>query len=238
VVIAIIAILAALLLPVLGKAKTKTQSVACKNNLKQLQMGWHLYLTDHEDMLVPNKDGDDGTGNWISFPGSWVVGNAKVDVSVTNIQGGIQYPYHRNVTLYRCPGDRTAVAGAPDDLITRSYMLNGWLNGPDWLLTTPPFVRTKHNSLKNPAQTFAFIESKNTDSGSFYIFPFGYAWSKDKWINTPGDWHNRGCNLSFVDGHVEGHHWRALRPPGPGLRVLSEDDLKDLRWLQDLIPKE
>ena len=79
VVIAIIAILAAMLLPALGKAKAKAQSTTCQNHLKQLQLGWLMYLTDHDDQLVPNKDGHDGqTWNWVSFPGSWVEGNAQI----------------------------------------------------------------------------------------------------------------------------------------------------------------
>src|SRR5205809_5128266 len=55
VVIAIIAILAALLLPGLSKAKAQALSVACLNNLKQLQVCCHLYALDHNDLLPPNN---------------------------------------------------------------------------------------------------------------------------------------------------------------------------------------
>jgi prepilin-type N-terminal cleavage/methylation domain-containing protein/prepilin-type processing-associated H-X9-DG protein len=238
VVIAIIAILAALLLPTLGMAKAKAQSATCRNHLKQLQLGWLMYLHDNNDYLVPNKDGDRGDGNWISFPGSWVEGDAQIDVSTTNLQKGVQFSYNANVTIYRCPSDRTTVVDTPDVLSTRSYMLNGWLNGPDFALTLPPYARTKYGSLKHPAKTFAFIESKTCDSGAFYIFPFGYDWSEDAWVNSPGDWHNRGCNLSFADGHVEYHRWRWPRSSKFGVDVENPDDLADLRWLQAGVPEE
>src|SRR5437899_9902722 len=54
VVIAIIAILAALLLPVLNKAKDKARALSCLNNLKQLEVCWHLYAVDNRDYLPPN----------------------------------------------------------------------------------------------------------------------------------------------------------------------------------------
>src|SRR5260221_11256376 len=85
VVIAIIAILAAMLLPALSKAKEKAHTVACISNLKQLQLGWTLYLPDFNDFMPPNSwdhVGGDAAGGTID---SWVVGNAR-DVSSTNIQ--------------------------------------------------------------------------------------------------------------------------------------------------------
>src|SRR5574340_1665858 len=52
VVIAIIAILAALLLPALSKAKTKAQGISCMNNLRQMMLGWNLYASDFDDLLL------------------------------------------------------------------------------------------------------------------------------------------------------------------------------------------
>jgi prepilin-type N-terminal cleavage/methylation domain-containing protein len=53
VVIAIIAILAGLLLPVLGKAKERAQMVRCLNNLHQIGLGMTLYLGDNSDTFPP-----------------------------------------------------------------------------------------------------------------------------------------------------------------------------------------
>ena len=55
VVIAIIGILAALLFPALARAKSKALSVACMNNLSQIQLCWHQYTMDNGDYLVPNN---------------------------------------------------------------------------------------------------------------------------------------------------------------------------------------
>src|SRR5437660_8971692 len=55
VVITIIAILAALLLPALSRAKEKAATIVCQNNLKQLEVCWHLYAVDNQDHLAPNN---------------------------------------------------------------------------------------------------------------------------------------------------------------------------------------
>src|SRR2546425_12177160 len=125
VVIAIIAILAGLLLPALAKAKAKTQSIACLNNLKQLELAWIMYPDDHNQLLPPNQlSAAPGLSAW-STTGCWVVGNAQTDLTVSNIQKGVLFNYTRSTAIYHCPSDRATVAGGRIQLHTRSYTLDG-----------------------------------------------------------------------------------------------------------------
>ncbi|HEV2394420.1 MAG TPA: type II secretion system protein [Verrucomicrobiae bacterium] len=57
VVIGIIGILAALLLPALAHSKAGAQRVKCLSNLKQFGLAFDLYAGDHEDSVLPNRDG-------------------------------------------------------------------------------------------------------------------------------------------------------------------------------------
>src|SRR5436189_125580 len=51
VVVAIIAVLAALLLPSLAKAKLKARGIQCMNNHRQLAIAWKMYVDDSRDFL-------------------------------------------------------------------------------------------------------------------------------------------------------------------------------------------
>src|SRR5438552_7449025 len=70
VVVAIIAILASLLLPALGKAKLKAQGVHCMNSHRQLLMAWKMYSEDNRDVLLYAT----ATSPSIYEPYSWVQG--------------------------------------------------------------------------------------------------------------------------------------------------------------------
>jgi prepilin-type N-terminal cleavage/methylation domain-containing protein len=92
VVIAIIAILAAILLPVLGRAKTSSYKAACLSNLRQIGDGFSLLLSDNQDRFPDDRGLKVSLGYmpWTSWPpydvrGGWAgialsdfIGNPKV----------------------------------------------------------------------------------------------------------------------------------------------------------------
>ena len=53
IVIAIIAILAALLLPALNKAKGKAQQIGCMSNMRQMYQVFHNYSDSNKDEIFP-----------------------------------------------------------------------------------------------------------------------------------------------------------------------------------------
>src|SRR5215813_9816656 len=67
--VATIAILAALLLPVLGKAKIKAQRVSCVSNLRQLGFGWIIYSHDNNGLLAESYSGNNSN--------AWVFGDMQ-----------------------------------------------------------------------------------------------------------------------------------------------------------------
>jgi prepilin-type N-terminal cleavage/methylation domain-containing protein/prepilin-type processing-associated H-X9-DG protein len=237
VVIAIIAILAGMLLPALSKAKGKSQSVACLNNLKQLQLAWLLYASDHDDRLCPNKS--ELTGLVSRSPvGSWVVGSARLDASPTNLTSGVLFPYLNALGNYHCPADPSLLEGASRQPRLRSYMLDYLLNGDLPFPELQKHIKSRLTPVTNPAQAFAFLDAAEwaINDGMFVVNPAGYPGGDTSWTDLPADRHNQGANLSFLDGHVEAHHWRAPKPKGFGGFATGED-LRDLRWAQDRLPK-
>ncbi|HXE41770.1 MAG TPA: prepilin-type N-terminal cleavage/methylation domain-containing protein [Candidatus Baltobacteraceae bacterium] len=224
VVIAIIAILAALLLPVLAKAKERGLRIQCISNLKQLQTGWLMYLSEHNDEMPPNIwDGVPGQDAG-SAPGSWVVGNARNDISPTNIQAGVQWQYNSALGIYHCPADKSLANDGKTSRL-RSYSLLNYLgsNADD---TSPYFSRTKHkgNQITQTSAVLAFT-CEDADSINDGIFLVGSP--PDFWRDMPGSRHSQGCTFSFLDGHVEYWKWHS-NPP---------DDTNDLARVQAALPE-
>jgi prepilin-type N-terminal cleavage/methylation domain-containing protein/prepilin-type processing-associated H-X9-DG protein len=72
VVIAIISILAAMLLPVLAKAKSKAQGVVCLNNNKQIATAFNSYSGDFRELYPPNPDDSTEMAGYC-----WCLGNVQ-----------------------------------------------------------------------------------------------------------------------------------------------------------------
>jgi prepilin-type N-terminal cleavage/methylation domain-containing protein/prepilin-type processing-associated H-X9-DG protein len=252
VVIAIIAILAALLLPALSKAKASGQTTSCLSNLRQLELGYLAYVNDNKDFLPPDNAAATGSGDMENLPGSWVVGNAQRDTNAAHIQAGVIYPFIGSPGVYRCAADRStiSVAGYTSNPRFRSYSLNGWLNitydgnGIDVHATSDPWGQVKLTTMSRPAGVFGFIDQQeqSIDAGPFILEQPAYViddGGTDEWDSLPADRHNLGCNLSFLDGHVEHLSWQAPKVYKYfGQPCIPGGDLKDHRRLQEYLPHD
>jgi prepilin-type N-terminal cleavage/methylation domain-containing protein/prepilin-type processing-associated H-X9-DG protein len=251
VVIAIIAILAALLLPSLSRAKVQALSVACLNNLKQLQICFHLYSLEHNDVLPPNNyvydvaTGQPSIGfstNW-----TWCPGVARFDTTTANIEAGLLFPYNRSAAIYHCPGDKSLVetingVNLPQ-LRTRSYNMSQSINGLSLeeqfnVIYPPSFQKESEIRDPSPSRLFVFIDVHEDGilDSLFGILPPG--WERvfrmqEVWWDVPANRHSKGCNFSFADGHVE--HWKWVAPKifqKVGQDIADENDMKDFRRVQ------
>lgn len=243
VVIAIIAILAGMLVPALSMAKAKAQGIACLNNLKQLQLAWHMYADDNNELMPSNVDSAQG-GVDRTLPGSWVLGDAQLDTALTNIQSGTLYPYVRTPGVYRCPSDRSLITGSQKKPRLRSYSLQNALNriipvGGSWV-EDPPYVTYRKLSgipMPSPSVLQVFIEEEE-QSISLGAFSF-YLKDAGLWGGLPADRHGRGGAVSHADGHAELRHWRwPKRNRDWGDKVLMGPDLEDYKFMTSGRPRE
>lgn len=218
VVVAVIAILAALLLPALGQAKEKARRVHCLNLQKQWTVAFRMYVEDH-DGLIP-REGYERLGgvtlnNWIQVKGRGTSGTGtdSEDVWYNALPGYLDVPpasayapvnrhgdFYSSSSLFHCPA-----AKIPDYARRPSYLLalfslamNSQLiefpNGP-----TIQFARVQDEE----SRTVLFLD--NRLPGETKVHPA----QEDDNLGQPAAYadrfsarHGHGGNLAFADGHV------------------------------------
>ena len=199
VVVAIIAILAAMLLPALNKAREKAKDISCMNNLKNLGQLGSAYLDDNDDMFWHPLQSGGGTGGYYLWPAQMALTGGMIsDFSATEM-GKARSP------IFYCPRDPYPPAeGVNVAAITYESTSASWMHvyGNNTRL-----CRNKRSRSQQPSTLIVFADpdawSPNLGNGRLGISIDGNGvvgvMSPDARI---GNWHNKGANISFLDGHV------------------------------------
>lgn len=264
VVIAVIGVLAALLFPVLAKAKERCRGAYCANNTRQLLLAWSLYAGDNRDVLPfayalqPTPPGNAAY--------SWVQGelnntNPRLsdnwDYDNTIRRGAIWAYCGKSLEIWHCPTDPSrGLTPRREEVIRRSYSMSNWVGGdgdrPDdnykggWgtqALESNVARKLVQISHPGPAATVVLLDERpdSINNGYFPIQMDGYPDPAAAYIvDYPASYHNGAGTVTFADGHVEIHRWKDPRTMPPTAReltlVIPSPNNLDVIWLQDRSP--
>jgi prepilin-type N-terminal cleavage/methylation domain-containing protein/prepilin-type processing-associated H-X9-DG protein len=187
VVIAVIAILAALLFPVLAAARERARETTCLSNLRQLARAQLLYMGDWDER----------------FPHWYFPAPPQVDPnSAFTFWTDFFQPYLRSEAILHCPGATWDEADAADEkrsefvLVTWGRGGQGTWEDPDWSWPGPSFTLA---AVHRPVETLVLTDGFTTDT----------------WTKVDLERHHGGSNAGFVDGHARWIHrdafWRVDR---------------------------
>jgi len=177
VVIAIIAILAAMLLPALGKAKESARQTKCASNLSQILLAALMYADENEGLL-PAQPAD---GRPVRAVGG--DGQNFYDLLL---------PYAQAPGVWLCPSARDNPAeGAQPPGQLMGFHMNGLLitsNGlPALAVKAPSHTMLASDAGEKRLWNSAYLRP-NQVGGYLYDMPISN--------------HNGGGNVGFADGHV------------------------------------
>lgn len=107
VVLGILGVLAALLLPQLGRARERARSTVCRSNLRQIGLGLRMYLDDHRGVFPALQNR-----------------SANTNLMATNTPETVLAPQIGGAEVWRCPSDQRQF-GATGNSYFWNFLLNG-----------------------------------------------------------------------------------------------------------------
>ena len=205
VVIAVIAVLLAILLPSLNKAKEMMKRLKCQANLKQIALAWHMYLNDYDGRFYQAINANSLYGGWKSITPAI----EDVPRPLNSYLSLDEIPQSETeAEIFRCPtdkGDPSNSSGLPQyDIFGTSYQTNVWLIGQNQF-----GIQLPNQELLDGINRFLFNGPKIQDVASssrvLLIGDFGW-WNHFLPQFLPGYyWHDKTHHYSmgFLDGHTE-----------------------------------
>jgi prepilin-type processing-associated H-X9-DG protein len=237
VVIAIIAILAAMLLPALSRAKQQAMGIKCMSNNRQLMVSWKLYCNDYVDNfpqnLTTDAANDANTTSWVAGYLDWDSANTFNYLQPT-LQIGQLGPYTPNPQIYQCPADPSTITVPQGRYVgtynrIRSVSMNCYIgynadrdNGTPVAYTSGFTQYVKAAQVLSPAMTFVLLdEHPDSINDGFFVVGMSGAYPNDPSAyvldDCPASFHAGAAGFSYVDGHAEIHKWTDKRTMPPFL---------------------
>ncbi len=223
IVIAIIALLIGILLPVLSSAKTQARRVRCANALRQLGVGVWSYSLDYSDMMPTYFGGN------LAFD---TLAMRKPDGSAVNL--GLLMGYIQTPDTFYCESGREGAS--PDIAFDSSF--NSWNNGdgtPNAWLNAGYTARyhkgshaNRHREIDNFTNKVIYSEFLGVDG-----------WEGGDRFQGPllAPHQGSGYNLLFGDGGVQWVQVTAINSVKlVGKDAPSEEALRDYYLLLDVLP--
>jgi prepilin-type N-terminal cleavage/methylation domain-containing protein/prepilin-type processing-associated H-X9-DG protein len=195
VVIAIIAILAAMLLPALQQARMKAKTISCVNSLKQLSLAGLMYADDFDDQIPIGwgAGGHDCYTRWYPYPGGVDIWRCPTNQGYPwtrnfsppgepSVTGKISYATVCEAAVSVMSGARGGTGGAPTSCATIN---RDQVRGPSsrFLMGCYP----QPHRFCPPSHTWTYHYSINTARTTSSTFP----------------WHGQNMTVAYVDGHAE-----------------------------------
>ena len=233
VVIAIIAILTALLLPVLSRAKEKARAMDCLNNMRQIMLAAKVYLDDNNGVMIPLwvEQGAPGWAAWHYDAATFIIQYEDFLwwPDKLRLDGLVSTP-----KLFNCPvlaqlavdGGGGSVSTANVLGIGMNYPEYGWIS-PRSGFPHPIYATSREDQVSQPSQSIAFADaaaianSDETNADNWQEVPAtGCAYfrvpSDSYYYSLDGDSrsvprHTRQVNAAFFDGHVQRERNSAIR---------------------------